>query len=431
MVKRALLAILFFALTAHADVVALRAKRMLDVERGVIVKDPVIVIDGAQIQSVGTVVPKDARVIDLGDVTLLPGLFDMHTHLSVGHTADTKPTEYYGGPVDHALQAATNARATLMAGFTSVRECGANDFIDVALKRAIERDVAVGPRITPSGYQISMTGGHGDNTGYPPGEYELTPKQGVADGPEQLLYAVRYQIKYGAEVIKVTVTAGVMGYERTATMRQFSDEELRTVVEEAKRNGLRVAAHAHGTEGILAALRAGVDSIEHGSMLNDEAIAMMKAKGVYLVPTLYLADKGSEAVENMTPVMREKSMSVSAAAIRSFRAALDAGVKIAFGTDAGVFPHGLNAREFAVMVKHGMKPVDAIRAATTSAAALLGVSDRGIIAPSKLADIIAVHGNPLDDIKTMENVVFVMKGGVVFKGPAAPPSGPPAAPARD
>ena len=429
--KRGLLAILFFALTAHADVVALRAKRMLDVERGVIVNDPVIVIDGDHIKAVGTVVPKDARVIDLGDVTLLPGLFDMHTHLSVGRTPDTKPTEYYGGPVDHALQAALNARATLMAGFTTVRECGANDFIDVALKRAIERDVAVGPRITPSGYQISMTGGHGDNTGYPPGEYELTPKQGVADGPEQLLYAVRYQIKYGAEVIKVTVTAGVMGYERTATMRQFSDEELRTVIEEAKRNGLRVAAHAHGTEGILAALRAGVDSIEHGSMLNDEAIAMMKAKGVYLVPTLYLADKEGEAADNMTAVMREKGMTVSAAALHSFRAALDAGVKIAFGTDAGVFPHGLNARELAVMVKHGMKPVDALRAATTSAALLLGVSDRGTIAPSKLADIIAVRGNPLDDIKTMENVVFVMKGGVVFKGSAAPPSGPPAAPARD
>ena len=429
--KRGLIALLFFTLTTHADVLALRAKRMLDVERGVIVSDPVIVVDGEQIKSVGREVPKDARVIDLGDVTLLPGLFDMHTHLSIGRTTDTKPTEYWGGPVDHALQASMNARATLMAGFTTVRECGANDFIDVALKRAIERDVAVGPRITPSGYQISMTGGHGDNTGYPPGEFELTPKQGVADGPEQLLYAVRYQIKYGAEVIKLMVTAGVMGYERTATARQFSDEELRTVVEEAKRNGLRVAAHAHGTEGILAALRAGVDSIEHGSMLNDEAIAMMKAKGVYLVPTIYLSDKDSEISADKPDLIKEKGATVSAAALRSFRAAIDAGVKIAFGTDAGVFPHGLNAREFSTMVKLGMKPADAIRAATTSAAALLGVSDRGVIAPSKLADIIAVRGNPLDDIKTLENVVFVMKGGVVFKGPAAPPSGPPAAPARD
>src|SRR5204863_47917 len=287
--KRVLLALLFFALTAHADVLALRAKRMLDVERGVIVNDPVVVIDGDHIKSGGREVPKDARVIDLGDVTLLPGLFDMHTHLSIGRTPDTKPADYYGGPVDHALQASMNARATLMAGFTTVRECGANDFIDVALKRAIERDVAVGPRITPSGYQISMTGGHGDNTGYPPGEYELTPKQGVADGPEQLLYAVRYQIKYGAEVIKLMVTAGVMGYERTATARQFSDEELRTVVEEAKRNGLRVAAHAHGTEGILAALRAGVDSIEHGSMLNDHktletGVCVMKGVVVFKGP---------------------------------------------------------------------------------------------------------------------------------------------------
>jgi imidazolonepropionase-like amidohydrolase len=407
--------LLLLTLSAHADLIALRAKRMLDVERGTIVADPVIVIDGTTIRSVGRDVPKDARVIDLGDVTVLPGLFDMHTHLSIGRTEDTQRPDYFGGPVDNALQAAMNARATLMAGFTSVRECGANDFIDVALKRAIERNAAVGPRITPSGYQISMTGGHGDNTGYPPGEYELTPKQGVADGVDQLLYAVRYQLKYGAEVIKLTATAGVLSLERNATARQFSDEELRTIVEEAKRNGVRVAAHAHGTEGIIAAIRAGVDSIEHGSMLNDEAIALMKARGTYLVPTIYLADQDAETTEAKPDIMREKGAAISASALQSFRAAMHAGVKIAFGTDAGVFPHGLNAREFAVMVKLGMKPIDAIRAATTSAADLLGVTDRGTIAAGKLADIIAVRGNPLADIKTLERVVFVMKGGVVFK----------------
>jgi imidazolonepropionase-like amidohydrolase len=413
-----LTASLLLSLAARGEVVALRAARMLDVERGTIVADPVVVVEGERIRSVGREVPEGARVVDLGDVTLLPGLIDMHTHLSVGRSNDptVKPPRRFGnGPLDATLQAAVNARATLLAGFTSVRECGANDFIDVALERAIERGAAIGPRITPSGYQISMTGGHGDNTGFAVGEYELTPKQGVADGPEQLLYAVRYQIKYGARVIKLTATAGVLSEERTATDRQFSDEELRTIVEEAKRHGLRVAAHAHGTEGVLAAVRAGVSSIEHGSVLDDETIRLMKERGVYLVPTISLAEPEAATTTERSALMQEKGAEMSSAAVRSFRAAAAAGVKIAFGTDAGVFPHGLNAREFGAMVRHGMTPLAAIRAATLSAADLLGVSDRGTIAPGKLADIIAVKGNPLQDVTTLEHVEFVMKGGTVFK----------------
>lgn len=413
-----LAAILLFALAANGEIVAVRAARLLDVERGTIVNHPVLVIDGATIRAVGGPVPKDARVIDLGDVTLLPGLIDMHTHLSIGRSTDAgvRPAPRFGfGPLDATLQAAVNAKATLRAGFTSVRECGANDFIDVALKRAIERGAAVGPRITPSGYQISMTGGHGDNVGFAPGEYELTWKQGVADGPEQLLAAVRNQLKYGAEVIKLTATAGVLSEERTATARQFSDEELRTIVEEARRHGVRVAAHAHGTEGILAAVRAGVDSIEHGSLLNDEGIALMKERGTYLVPTIYLADADAGTTAGKSVLIQEKGAAMSVAAVKSFRAAYEAGVKIAFGTDAGVFPHGQNAREFASMVGHGMKPIDAIRSATIHAAALLGVDDRGTLTAGKLADVIAVKGNPLEDVTTLEHVVFVMKGGVVVE----------------
>lgn len=407
-----------FALSARADVIALRAARMVDVERGVIVRNPVIVIDGATIRAVAATVPEGTRVVDLGDVTVLPGLIDMHTHLSVGRSSDpgVKPPGRIGnGPLDAALQASVNAKATLLAGFTSVRECGANDFIDVALQRAIERNAIIGPRITPSGYQISMTGGHGDNVGFAPGEYELTWKQGVADGPQQLLAAVRNQIKYGAQVIKLTATAGVLSEERTATARQFSDEELRAIVGEAKRHGLRVAAHAHGTEGIIAAVKAGVDSIEHGSMLNDEAIELMEENGTYLVPTIYLADAEAGTTAEKSAHVQEKGAAVSAAARKSFRAAYDGGVKIAFGTDAGVFPHGLNAREFGAMVRNGMKPADALRSATVTAAALLGVTDRGTIAPGKLADLIAVEGNPLEDVTALERVVFVMKGGTVYK----------------
>ena len=410
-------ALLLLAASLHAEPIALKAARMLDVRNGAMIGNPVIVIDEGRVVAVESRVPAGAKVVDAGDVTLLPGLMDMHTHLSIGSAANMpRFRSMAAGPLDFAYEAAANARATLLAGFTSVRECGANDHIDSALKRAIERGVAVGPRITPSGYQISMTGGHGDNVGFAPGVFELTPKQGVADGPEQLLFAVRYQIKHGAEVIKLTATAGVLGEERSATARQFSDEELRAVVGEAKRHGLRVAAHAHGTEGIVAAVRAGVSSIEHGSVLDSEAIQLMLANGVYLVPTLYIAiGEPAAAREGVSDLTRAKGLEISAAMARSFRDALAAGVKIAFGTDAGVYPHGLNAREFAVLVKSGMKPLDAIRTATVNAADLLGVDDRGTIEAGKLADIIGVRGNPLEDVTTLERVTFVMKGGVVVR----------------
>jgi imidazolonepropionase-like amidohydrolase len=408
---------LLLACAAAAAPTAVRAAHLLDVRRGALIDNAVVVVDGDSIVSVGHDVPAGATLLDLGDVTLVPGLFDMHVHLDVGGTAGQRgPNPMSAGPVDNAIQASINARATLLAGFTTVRSCGSNDFIDVALKRAIERGAIIGPRITPAGYQISMTGGHGDNDGYAPGVFELTPKQGVADGPENVLFAVRYQMKYGAEVIKLTATAGVLGEERTATARQFSDEELRTIVEEARRNDMRVAAHAHGTEGIIAAVKAGVSSIEHGSVLNDEAIALMKAKGTYLVPTLYVAQpKGKEGRNYSSEHAAAKGEAMTEAVKSSFPKALKAGVKIAYGTDAGVYPHGLNGREMAVMVSFGMTPADAFRSATIWAADLLGVSDRGAIEPKLLADIVAVRGNPLTDVSTIEHVVFVMKGGTVFK----------------
>jgi len=401
---------------------AIRAARLLDVKRGILIPNPVVVVEGGRIRSVESSVPPGADVIDLGSVTLLPGLFDMHTHVTVGSNVHLKgPDPMTASPEDTTIQGVQNARETLLAGFTSIRECGSNDFVDVALKLAIDRGAIIGPRITPSGYQISMTGGHGDITGFPPGIFEMGPRQGIADGKENILLAVRYQLKHGAEVIKVMATAGVLGDERTATARQYSDEELRTVVEEAHRNGVRVEAHAHGLEGILAAIRAGVDSIEHGSMLNEEGFRLMKEHGTFLVPTLYVAQPKSNTGAGMSAHVREKGLSMGAAANAMFPKALRAGIRIAYGTDAGVYPHGWNAREFGVLVDHGMTPIDAIRSATIWAADLLGVSDRASIEPGFVADLVAVRGNPLDDIRTLEAVAFVMKDGVVYRNETKSP----------
>jgi imidazolonepropionase-like amidohydrolase len=261
-----------------------------------------------------------------------------------------------------------------------------------------------------AGHAISITGGHCEITGFAPNVLELTPKEGVADGVDEVLKAVRYQIKHGAGVIKVCATAGVLSFEGPAGAPQYSLEELVAIVEEAERHGIKVAAHAHGTEGIKNAIRAGIHSIDHGSMLDDEAIAMMIENGTYLVPTLfqwYLP-------YDLPPELDEKNEYVKSFVDNSMRKAFAAGVKIAFGTDAGVFEHGLNAKEFAAYVERGMSPIDAIRTATINAADLLGVDDRGELAPGLLADIIAVPGNPLEEIEVLEDVRFVMKGGKVY-----------------
>lgn len=397
------------------SVIVLRAARMLDVQTGRIVSPAVLVIERDRIKSINPATVPSGQLIDLGNVTLLPGFMDMHTHLSFdieGNWLHRSITDTAG---DNALRGARNARTTLMAGFTTVRDLGASDFVDVALMRAIDRDFVPGPRMFPAGHSIGITGGHCDTTGYIPGVRERGPEAGVADGSEAVLRAVRYQIKHGAKVIKVCATAGVLSLEGPVGAQQLSDAELRTIVDEAARHGLKVAAHAHGTEGIIAAIKAGVASIEHGSMLNDEVIRLMKERGTYLVPTSYLAQ--AIQLDALPPSIRAKAEYVLPRARQSLRLAIKSGVKIAFGTDAAVYPHGDNAREFGVLVESGMTPIAAIRTATVNAADLLGVNDRGNIAPGLLADIVAVPGNPLENVRVLEDVRFVMKGGQIHKRP--------------
>ena len=401
--------------TQQEELIVLRAARMLDVKTGRLISPAVVVIEKDRIKSVNPATVPRGQLIDLGNVTLLPGFIDMHTHLSFdieGAWLHRAVTDTAG---DYALRGARNARNTLLAGFTTVRDVGSGDFVDVALMRAIDQDFIPGPRVFPAGHSIGITGGHCDTTGYAPGVQEHGPKQGVADGTDGVLKAVRYQIKHGAKVIKICATAGVLSLEGPVGAQQLSETELRVIVEEAARHGVKVAAHAHGTEGIIAAVRAGVASIEHGSVLNDEAIRLMKERGTYLVPTSYLGQV--IRLDALPPPIRAKAEYILPLARQSLQLAIKSGVKIAFGTDAAVIPHGQNAKEFGVLVERGMTPIEAIRTATINAADLLGVNDRGNIEPGLLSDIVAVPGNPLDNIRVLEDVRFVMKGGQIYKRP--------------
>ena len=395
--------------------IVLRAARWLDVSAGQVRAPAVVVVQDGRIASVGGEIPPGARAVDLGDVTLLPGLIDVHTHLTGDIEGDWVTRDVRELPADAALRGARNAKRTLEAGFTTVRNLGAGGFADIALMKAIDSGMVPGPRMIASAHALGITGGHCDVTGWAPGILEGGPEEGIVDGVDAAVRGVRYQIKHGARVIKICATAGVLSFDATVGAQQLSDDEMRAIVEETTRHGLKVAAHAHGTQGILAAVKAGVASIEHGSMLNDEIIALMKKKGTYLVPTAYLLT--AMPLNLLPPPIAAKAKQIVPLAQESHRQAVKAGVKIAFGTDAAVYPHGLNAREFAVYVGYGMTPIDAIRTATAGAADLLGVGDRGAIAPGQLADLVAVPGDPLKDIKVMEQVSFVMKGGVVVRGP--------------
>ncbi len=390
-----------------------RAARYLDVEVGRYVTPAVVVVRDGRIEAINpATVPADLPVTDLGDRTLLPGLIDCHVHLTSDLDAD-----FYAAAkttiADDALRGARNARLTLDAGFTTVRNVGARGFADIALMHAIDQGLVPGPRIIPAGNSLGITGGHADETGFAPGVLEQGIENGIADGPDECVKAVRYQIKHGAQWIKICATAGVLSFEGPVGNQQFSAEEITAIVTEARRHGIDVAAHAHGEDGIVQAVRAGVASIEHGSMMTDAIAAEMLAHGTFLVPTSYLA----EAIDlgKLPPPIQKKARFLLPLARRNLKLAIERGVKIAFGTDAAVIPHGINAREFAVYCQLGMSPIDAIRTATTRACELLKKSDRGQLAVGRLADLIAVDGDPLQDVTVLERVAAVIKGGVVVR----------------
>lgn len=418
-----LLLLCLIRLPAQAQNIYLQASAYLDVETGDLIRPANLWIENGLIKAINPKsIPEDIEKINLGSQILLPGLLDMHVHLDM----DFMPNGAYSGLTEsgskRTLRAARNAELTLMAGFTTVRNVGqthpSKELIDVALSEAAAAGWIAAPRIIPCGHMISTTGGHGDlsmGAGFAEGVLDLGPTYGIVDGPDEALKATRFQIKHGAKAIKLVATAGVTTLEKNLAAQQLTNQEMETIVAEANRHGVTVAAHGHGTEGIIAAINAGVHSIEHGSFLNEEAIALMVEKGTYLVPTIALLDVMKERLPFMDPVIAEKGKRATIAARASHQKAVVAGVKIALGTDAPLVPHGQNGLEFAAMKKTGMTALAAIQAGTINAANLLELKDRGLIKKGLLADLIAVKDNPLENIQTLEQVSFVMKGGVVYK----------------
>ncbi len=395
-----------------------RAGHVLDVKTGKIADAQTIVVVGDTIQSIAstasvTAEPGDA-VVDLGGMTVMPGMIDVHTHLTMNTDFDPY-RELTSTSAKEAINGVVNARTTLLAGFTTVRNVGANGFVDVDLRDAINAGQVAGPHMQVSGPLLGITGGHCDENLLPI-QYHLVG-DGVADGIAAVQHKVRENIKYGADLIKICATGGVLSKGDDPQASQFTLEEMQAIVADAHRLGRKVAAHAHGAQGILWATEAGVDSIEHGSYINDAAIAEMKKRGTYLVPTLYLEDWMVEK-GNLPAIYHQKMVDTIGVAKKNIKHAIESGVKIALGTDAAVYPHGLNAHELDVYVNQmGMSPLAALQSTTVNAADLMGwTAKTGSLEPGKWADIIGVEKNPLEDVRVLQDVKFVMKGGVVYKG---------------
>jgi imidazolonepropionase-like amidohydrolase len=404
----------------------LKAARLFDGKSNSLVTPGIVVVTDGKIAGTGSSasVPTDAEMIDLGDATLLPGFIDAHTHLTMTYSEDyaRAALDALRKPIpEMALDASVNARITLLAGFTTVRDVGSMQYLDAGLRNAINRGVVPGPRMLVAVHAIGATGGHCDDTGWREGAVgkETGPEVGVINGADEARRAVRLAHKYGATVIKTCATGGVLSLADAVDTPQLTQAELDALVDEAHALRLKTAAHAHGAEGAKRAIRAGIDSIEHGSFLDDEALDLMKQKGTYYVPTLMAAQGLSEQIQKGVPIppaIKVKADDAIAHVHQAFQKAIAKGVKIGLGTDAAVYPHGRNAEEFHQMVDLGMKPIDALKAGTSSDADLLGLSSKiGTLETGKLADVVAVPGDPLQNIRQTEHVFFVMKEGVVYR----------------
>ncbi len=423
-----------FAAETPPAVIALKAARLFDGKSRTLVPNGVVVIEGNTITAAGSniTIPDDAQIIDLGDATLSPGFMDAHTHLTFDFSGNYNALRLR--MLDEnisqlALEMIPNAKATIEAGFTTVRDVGSgfpnsHDFPDVSLRNAINEGIIPGPRMLVATHGIGATGGHFDHTnGFRDMIFGEEPDwtNGIADGPDAIRKAVRLEVKNGADVIKAAVSGGVLSLADEVDVPQFTPEEMAALVDESHRLRKKVAVHCHGDEAAKEAINAGVDSIEHGSFMKPDTLALMKKKGTYLTPTLMASEWVMKKISQYPPAVQAKGKAATEARSEMFRNALKIGVKISFGTDAAVFPHGQNAKEFALMVGLGMKPIDALLSATSVDADLLGVANKlGTLEKGKLADIIAMPGDPTADITATERVFFVMKDGKIIKNEAKP-----------